>query len=849
MRSLLRKHPSFALFVALLPGLLSTAWGAVGAGLAIELALAGVLWRAGRGAHAGALTAMACLLIWRAATAREDRLAEIAAWRAERAGPLAVSGRAEAVGPAGSGRSRVLFRVSGTGRSGSARVPRKGWVRLYVEHDESGAGPGSGARPGVPPLGRAVVVQGRFRPAAAAENPGSLDWGGLPGGPRVRGSLWVERWANLAERGPPPVQRLREALSGRIAELFPPLSGGFMQAALFGDREALSPRLREVFTRTGTGHIIAISGMNVAILAGIGWAALSPLVASTRLRRVILAAGLLLYVPLGGSSPSVGRAALMAVVLLAAQASARRVLLLNALGAAGLALLLLQPEALLDPSFQLSFGAVLGLSMLPELPGRRLLGIGGHAGPSPPAHPLAAPEAPRSGSGPPREGGARRGGWRPARELAAGAVDLCVATAVSLAATLPLTLAYFRHFPVVSFAANLLVVPALGALTAGGFAALLGSLVLPGLGRLYARACDLLLLFVFRALEACARPDWAWLGVPGSRVELAGGALIVAALATLAMRWRSARLPAALAAAVAVVIAFAGGRGVSSPRPLELAMLSVGQGDALVLALPGGETLLVDGGPGDAAEAIVAFLHERGVRRLERVFFTHPDADHTGGLAGVLARVPADTVHDGGQWGAGAPYRELLEASHAAGAGYRALTAGERLRFGPVTIDVLWPAAAAGARDPYWDGIRTNDASLVLLVGYRDLRVLLTGDVGAEVERQLAAAYGDSLRADVLKVAHHGSRSSSAPELLDRIGACVALISAGRDNRFGHPHSEVLSRLGSRTTIRRTDLEGALLLGSDGRHYEVRGWSSGTVQRQRAGAGRADGAGCGERAD
>jgi competence protein ComEC len=844
LRSFLRRNPCFGLLAALLPGLLLVEAGAAGTAFALELLLALVLVAAGARGHALALAVLAGVLLPRVGAARHARLAELADWRAERSGTLILVGRAEARGEPHGGHVTYLFRVKArAARPGATALPRTGWIRIdwgapgadtppgpvrpaadragrgrsqrsAATIDGGGAGggrPAAAPSADAPPVGRDIEVSGTFRPERPAQNPGSLDWGALAGGPRVRGSLGVAAWRPVGGASP-LLQGARERLSARIEALFPPLSGGFMQAALFGDRERLDPRLRQVFSRTGTGHIVAISGMNVVILAAIGWAALTPFVHSLRRRRRVLAAALLLYVPLAGSSPSVARAALMAVAVLWAQGANRRVLLLNAMGAAGLALLLAQPEALLDPSFQLSFVAVLGLAALPELPGRRLVG------------------ARCDGAGP--TGRVSRVARAAGLTLLGGALDLAVVTLASLAATLPLTLGYFRRLPLLALPANLVVVPALGALTAGGFAALLSSAVCPPLGRVYARACDVLLALVFRALEVFAAPPWASLVLPGPRSALAAAGAAVTALALVAVTRRRARLAAVAALLVGPVLA-GPWLGPRPGRRLEAAVLSVGQGDAIAVLLPSGKALLVDGGPAEAGETVTAFLRERGVRRLARVFATHPDADHTGGLSRVLAELPTDSVHDPAQWGPGSPYRKFLEASWKAGAGYRPLAAGDRLRYGAVTIDVLWPPPGLAGRDPYWEGLPTNDASLVLLIGYGRFRMLLTGDIGGEVEARLAGRYADSLASGFLKVAHHGSRFSSAGVFLERVGARVALVSVGRDNRYGHPSPEALARLARGATVWRTDRDGALLLETDGEAWELAGFGSGRSARGR----------------
>ncbi|HEY7529631.1 MAG TPA: ComEC/Rec2 family competence protein [Gemmatimonadota bacterium] len=848
MRSFAGRHPSLVLFLALTPALLLAGAGqTAGAAVAAPAAACVVAGLAGA-RSAATLLVLAAALVPRTACARSDRLAEARAWRAQQAGPLAVLGRVEARGPAGDGRERLLFVVRAAGSPDGALEPRRGAIRLYAK---------AGA---APPTGGPALVQGRFRPARRPENPGTLDWALLPGGPRVRGALLLSSWTPSAGGGAPPLQRLREALSAQAASLLPPLSGGFLQAALFGDREALDPRLREVFSRTGTGHIVAISGMNVAILAAIGGAVLTPLVRRAAPRRLVLAGLLLLYVPLAGSAPSVVRASLMASAALAAAGAGRRVLLPNALGAAGLGLLALQPEALRDPSFQLSFVAVGGLALLPPLPGRRI--AGGRAAASAARSPAAAALGlERGGPGPAPP--AVQAPVRAVGRLAGAAVDLSLVTVASSVATLPLTLPYFRRVPLLAVPANLIVVPVLGVLTAGGLAAIVASWAAPPLAGAWAGACDALLLAAFRALEACAAPSWAWPALAGARASLAAAALAVTAAAFAALRLRavSAGLPGAVrsgpapreppaaggargtlargpvAAAAALAAALAVGHAVRGVAPdaagageLEIAVLSVGQGDAVALLPPRAGAMLVDGGPPEAAEAVVAFLHERGVRRLARAFATHPDADHVGGLAGVLEAIPADTVHDPGQWGAGAPYRRWLESSARARAGYRPLAAGDRIVHGDLVVEVLWPPPRAAGVDPYWSGTPTNELSLVLRVSWRGLRAILPGDVGAAVEERLAREHGAALASHVLKAAHHGSRHSSSGPFLAAVSPAFALVSAGAGNRHGHPHPDALARLGG-ARVRRTDLEGALLVRSDGDTVEVRGWVSGRIER------------------
>ena len=222
-------------------------------------------------------------------------------------------------------------------------------------------------------------------------------------------------------------------------------------------------------------------------------------------------------------------------------------------------------------------------------------------------------------------------------------------------------------------------------------------------------------------------------------------------------------------------------------------MVDVGQGDAILVQFPGGQSLLVDaGGAGarfDTGDRIVSpALWASGVRRLDWLAITHADLDHIGGAAAVASTFKPREIWEGVPVPRDAERRRLMQASTI----WRELQRHDRLRIGDVTIEVMNPPL------PDWERQRVrNDDSLVLRLRYGDVELLLTGDVGAETERVLAAdLHEDRAPLRILKVAHHGSRTSSSAGFMERFAPQVALISAGRANPFGHPAPEVVERLG-----------------------------------------------------
>jgi competence protein ComEC len=243
----------------------------------------------------------------------------------------------------------------------------------------------------------------------------------------------------------------------------------------------------------------------------------------------------------------------------------------------------------------------------------------------------------------------------------------------------------------------------------------------------------------------------------------------------------------------------------------------VGQGDSILVRFPGGGTLLVDGGAAreghfDAGRRIVApFLWGRGITRLDAVALTHPETDHAGGLPAVVRLFRPKEI-----WTAepleGSPVTlPLLQAAGEAGARVRILRAGAQPRPG---VFVLWPPGSL-------EGLKANERSLVLRIVHDKTACLLTGDLEEEGETGLLAENVD-LRADVLKVGHHGSRWATSESLLERVRPSHAVISAGARNTFGFPHLELLERLQNRNiAILRTDCHGAVTFRSAGDDLEV----------------------------
>jgi len=266
-------------------------------------------------------------------------------------------------------------------------------------------------------------------------------------------------------------------------------------------------------------------------------------------------------------------------------------------------------------------------------------------------------------------------------------------------------------------------------------------------------------------------------------------------------------------------------------------MVDVGQGDALVMQFPSGRSLLIDAGGSassfDIGDRVVApTLWALGVRRLDWLAVTHPDLDHVGGAVSVAATFRPIEIWEGVPVPRDLNRAALHEVAMAQRLSWRQARRDDRLEVGDVTIDVLNPRA------PDWERQRVrNDDSLVLRIRYGGVELLLTGDISAAIERELLAASGGERPLRVLKVAHHGSRTSSSRAFLDRYAPVAALVSVGRGNTFGHPAPDVMAGLRQvRTRVFRTDRDGAVTVETDGRELRVRTWTGLTWQASAWGA-------------
>lgn len=629
-----------------------------------------------------------------------------------------------------------------------------------------------------------VTFEGVAEPAPGKRNPGGFDYAAYLRRRGVSGQLFVERVV-AADSG----VRLRERLLAGVRRGLPETKAALMAAMTLGERGDLGP-LRERFAAAGLAHVLALSGLHVGVLLAAIGRLLAPLGRRRYPALMLVTVG---FVALVGASPSVMRAATMALaVLLGLWFGSGRVEPWTALALAATVGLLYAPQMLFDASFQLSYLAVAG--MLVFLP------------------PWVARIAVAAWAPPPgRAPAGRRSFWLRVRQAA------LVGGAASVAAQLPslsLVAGSFGAVPLFSAVVNVVAVPLAGLLVPLGFlAGVVGLVALPLAGwvnRATAVTAEALLAFAAlgERLPSLAWGEVGWLG------HACWGATVVALAA-----WAHGYLRARHALTVALVAGAT--TWVVPPRwaPVDVWYLDVGQGDAVLLRLPGGGRVLIDGGGTPFSDydvgtrVVLPALRALGVHRLDLVVATHPDADHVEGLLPVLERMPVGMLVTG----PAAPGVALDERLRALAAErnvpvHQALR-GERIHVGRgagrhasgAVLEVVNPGADATER--VVSTPNETSVALVLWLGGSPRAVFL-GDLGVDTETRLAVP-----PLDVLMVGHHGSRGSTSETLVRAAGPKLAVVSVGR-NRYGHPHPTVIERLAAHGATVLTTLEhGAVRVG------------------------------------
>jgi competence protein ComEC len=588
------------------------------------------------------------------------------------------------------------------------------------------------------PYGAVIAAASTLKLPAGAVNPGGYD-------EKLnlnRRGVYYKAYADSAavlRQSPPDLYgwmlALRRDIKGLVKEIFPADVQGLALGMLLGDTAGLSEETYADYKKAGAAHILAVSGLNVGIIIFVFYRLLKLLRIGKKPRFFATLAFIVFYALLTGFGPSIIRASVMAVFFLAAGFFGQKTDPLIVLSASFMVVLLQNPLELFMPGFALTFAAVFGMITIGDAVSKKL------------------------------------GKWpRFLRELAA-------ANTGATAGTAPVLLGRFYSVSTVSPLGNLAIVPLSTAAT------VLITAAVP-LGAIWRDAAIVLTFpatYIMRFIDIIVQ---FLAGIPYASVTL--GALNVFLMAAM-LAWmffasgyflvkpklkKAAALASGLLILTATVFSY-----IRLPGDLYVAFLDVGQGDSAFVRTPDGVNFLVDAGDEWSGRDIASFLDYKGYA-LDFAILTHPHSDHMGGIVELIQEGRVKTVYT-------TQFVRDAQVESLKGVGVELLKKGDELAFGDgFTVRVLHPDVDTPARYP-------NNTSLVLLMAYKGHSCLMTGDISAVTDKTLLDEIG---KADIIKVAHHGDKSATSMELLNKARPDYAVISVGT-NTYGHPGPELLERL------------------------------------------------------
>ena len=647
-------------------------------------------------------------------------------------------------------------------------------------------------------FGKKIEMQGTLEPFPFQRNPGEFDYGKYLALNDIQGIVTVKGLDNVRVIGEANgnsfqawTYSAQKALYHPIDRLHSPRHAGFLKGIIFGYRADIPADVKQSFMDTGTIHILAVSGSNVAFVTFIFFSVLGFLRLPRKAVGGVAILGLVAYMLITGSSASVVRATIMAIVLLCGTLFERKADIYNSISVAALILLFWNTNTLFDVGFQLSFAAVISIvyfyprleSLIKKIPDRF-------------------------------------------EEIKA--VDAVLKLfAVSLAAqlgTVPFTAYYFGRVSIISLVANIPVVPISGLNTFIGAAEIMSYPISPWIAKSYAAANDFLVWFLLGFVKQAASVPFAYLEAwHFTAVFVVGYYLLVICIFNL-------NLPRIRAWLLIIVLMLSNYVLYSDIWFLTYSkctatVIDIGQGDAILIEFPNGKRMLIDAGPlsqkFDAGErTVVPFLKRKGISRLDYLLITHSHIDHFGGAGSVLKLLRVDTIMMASFATSNRQVKNILEIAEARHTGKKIVRLGNQIQIDPnARVYVLHPDSTHVAEE------NLNNSSVVLKIVYGNSSIILVGDAEVVTEHRMIPRYGVFLASDVLKAGHHGSITSTSEEFLKLVCPHIALISVGNHNKFRHPSPFTLWRLkASSIDIKRTDKLGALVLESNGTRWVQKEW-------------------------
>ena len=633
--------------------------------------------------------------------------------------------------------------------------------------------------------GNFISITGTYSKGREIRNPGEFDYDRYLRGKGISGIITAYNAADFkiirskADYFSNEIFQIRKSICKTIIKLHNEQTASLLKSLLLADRSDIDFETKTAFINSGVIHVLAVSGLHT------GFIILFLLLIFGRFniyfRSFAAILGLLVFMCITGLPVSVFRASVMAIVIIIAFMLNRSTNLFNSLASAALIILIVNPYEIYSPGFQLSFSAVLSIGVIYPLVGNQInkFNIKNNF-------------------------------------LKYFILLLSVSLSVEIG-TLPVTVTYFRKLSLIAPVTNLVVIPLIGVILLVAIGTLLISTVFPFIAGIYAAANDFFTLVLFKFIKTSGNPEFSFIWI---RNFLLYDAIIFYSLLIFFIyflkKFKSGYARLALSAFVIMnflLFASFNDKKLFLKNEFNLLMVDVGQGDSFLLQMPDGKTALIDAGPVseyfDAGDYIlIPLLNYLGINKIDYGIISHLDLDHYGGFVSLIHNNRVKRI-----------IKPSFDSTDINDIKFEKYLKENKIPFSYYNKDIMVfdNLRIYSIYDSLDNSFSKNERSGVIKVLFGKNSFLFTGDAESKREMILLKNYKLFLKSDVLKVGHHGSSSGSSINFLKAVNPEISLISAGIQNKFGHPSAEVIERLKSiNSRIHRTDQQGAILLRSDG---------------------------------
>ncbi len=646
--------------------------------------------------------------------------------------------------------------------------------------------------------GNVVSIKGVHNKGKDTRNPGEFDYRayllkqGVTGFLSVKNPKDVEILRSTVSPFPSLIFSVRKSIAERIDELHKPQAVGLIKGLLLGDKSEIDNETKMEFINSGVAHVLAVSGQQVGFIAIIFIILFGRV--NIYLRTTLTVITLIFFLLITGLQAAVLRATIMALVVFAASLSNREINAWNTIAIAALAILLMDANQLFDPGFQLSFVAVMAT-----------IGL----------YPYFST-------------------WLKELNLKNKFVKaLLVMFFMSLAAqlgVLPFTNYYFGKISIIALISNLFVIPGISIILANGLLTLFVSTVSLQAANIFASAGDGLIAFLYWLIKISATQDFSFIRVPNFTLQdsIIFYGLLFFLIFTLRYikRMVTKLLLIFLIVINTVVFCSLDNKNLLPDGKLSVMMIDVGQGDSFLIKLPYGKTVLIDGGSSqfnydNGARVIIPLLDYLGISKIDLGIISHMDTDH---FAGLVSLVNENRINE--------IFKPDLDSTDKNDLYFEQLLAIKKIPYKYFRDTIVADEKTrvyflCDTHKPPINSFKINDRSGIVKIVYGKTSFLFVGDAHIKMENYLTSHWKNFLDTDVLKIGHHGSKTSSGENFLNFVQPNISLVSVGEQNKFGHPSQVVLDRLNKlHSQIFRTDDEGAIILQSDGDQIKKIDWKN-----------------------